>query len=292
MRARSFWACLLLPAFAVAAPAPETYTIKLKHNPSPGKSVTVKDTSKQTGSVKIFDPDGKLLMENKPDEAKEEIYTQKVLIQEKGDKRPQKYTKTFKKAVAIGNGTEKQLSYHGCTIVFELKDGKYQVAVEGDKAVTKKDLDALAKQANDQDAKTMDELLLPKTAVKLKEPWKLDVKNLAKLFGAGAKVDVEKSKAEAQLLKAYKKDGKQFGVIELSIKLAIKGLPGGIEFDPPATMDMKMTLDASIDGSDTSGSLTMTGKLKGKAGIDQNGMKFSIEMNMDTSGKQEQSSEK
>jgi hypothetical protein len=293
MRARSFWAGLLvLPAVAVAAPAPETYTIKLKHNASPGKTVTIKDKSTQAGAVKVTDADGKVLMENKIDTVIEKEYTEKVLVQEKDDKRPKKYTQTYKKAVVTNEGKKKELSYQGRTIIYEIKDGKYEVTAEGDPALDKEDLNALKKEANNEDAKELDEALIPKKAVKVGESWTLDQKKLLKAFGAGSDVDASKSKAEATLTKAYKKNGKQYGIIDLNLKLAVKSMQGGLKFDPPAMMDMKFALDVCIDGTETAGALSMTAKLKGKAVIDQMGMKFTVDMSLDSNGKKEQSAEK
>jgi hypothetical protein len=286
-----FSACLLLlPALALGALAPETYTIKFKHYPSVGKIVTVKDTSKESGTVKVSDADGKVISDEKVDSGKEEVYTQKVL--EKGDKKPKKFSQTYQKAILIKKGREMPRSYQGCTIIYDLKDNKYELTVEGDKPVTKEDMADLKKQANDQDSKEMDEILLPGKAVKVGDTWKLDVKKLGKSFGSGADLDAGKSKGEAKLIKVYSKNKKQYGVIELDMKLAIKGLPGNLKFDPPATTDMKMTLDVCIDGSDSDGTLKMAGKLKGKGTIEQMGMKFTMDFAIDNSGLKEQSPEK
>jgi hypothetical protein len=289
MRARSFWACLLLaPAFALGAPAPEAYTIKPKYFPDPGKTVTVKRSSKEAVLVKFFDADGKVINENKIDTVKEEVYTEQVL--EKGDKWPKKFTHTYSKAVVTTDGNEEALSYQGCTIIYELKGQKYEVTVQGDKRVRKKDLEDLKRHINDN--MRMDGLLLPKKAVKLKEVWKLDVTKLVEMLPADTGADVEKSKADARLVKSYLKKGKQFGVIEVNLSFAMISLPGGLKFSPPAMMDAKSTIDVCIDGSDCAGLSTSSWKLKGKGTIDEMGTELAWEMSVDTSSRMEQSSEK
>jgi hypothetical protein len=290
MRWHSLWACLTVAALVAAAPAQDTYTIKIKRDPDPGKSVTYKDSSTESGTVKILDADGNLLKEDKPNVVQDEVYT--VTVIEKGDKRPKKFKRAYEKATRTVAGTAQARSYEGRTVVFELKDGKYVVTVEGDKPLDEMDLAELTKKANDNE-ENVDEVLLPKEAVKVGDKWPIDGKAVAKLFSKGGELslDADKTKGDGTLLKVYKKDEKQFGVVEVKLKLAIKGA-GGLKFDEPAVMDLTLALDTALDGSTTAGSMTMKGKMTGKAVLDQMGMKFGVQLNMDASGKEERTAEK
>jgi hypothetical protein len=278
----------VLLAWAAAAPAAETYTIKVKQFAEPGKSVTIKDALTSSNSLKSVDADGKVVEEKKFDTTvHEQVYTEKVL--ERGDKRPKKFKQTYEKAVIVNKDRDKvtELSFQGRTIIYTLKDDKYEVSVEGDKPVSKSDLASLKRQANCPD---MDSILLPKQAVKVKGPWKLDVAKVAKSFGVVSGYDLEKSKAEAQLVKAYKKNGKQYGVIELNLLLVSK--PDAKKPNASGTTDFKVTLDTSIDGSESARTLTITFKMKGTENVDRNGKKLTQEMSFDMSYKMERSSEK
>jgi hypothetical protein len=278
---------LFAAASLAAAPAPDTYTLKLKHDPDPGKSIVIKDNQEQTSTVRVLDVDGKLLKEDKPEEAKEEVYTETVL--EKGDKHPKKFTRAFAKATRTVNGKTSPRSYQGRTVVFELKDGKYEVTAEGEPPLAPKDREDLAQQVN-KAQETPDEVLLPKAPVKVGDRWPIDNKALAKSFAQVGQLDAEKTRAEATLVKAYQKDGRQYGVIEVTMKLAIRRMPN-LKFDPPASMDLKTTLDAVIDGSSPAGVMKMEGKLNGKTSVSQEGMTFTIDMHVETSGSQEHSPE-
>src|SRR5436190_7042926 len=96
---------MLIPHFGViavflaigsAAPA-QTYTVKLKTHPDPGQTVTIRKTETETGSIKYFDADGKLLNEIKPT-SKELVYTLTVLEHKPGETSPSKYRRAYEKA--------------------------------------------------------------------------------------------------------------------------------------------------------------------------------------------------
>jgi hypothetical protein len=293
MRSYPFWACLAALALTAGVRADDTYTIKLKHAPDAGKSVVITDTSTQTSTANVSDADGKpLVKDEKHVQKQDEKYTETVL--EKGDKRPAKYKRAYEKATRTLDGKATSRSYDGRTVVFELKDGKYAVTAEGDKALDPKDVEDLSKRANEDEA-DKDELFLPPKPVKVGDTWKIDGKRLAKAFDKQGDLDREKSSGDAKLTKAYTKDGKQFGVVVITLKLTSKPtkLPPGItKFEEAPVIELTMTLDAVIDGSSTAGSLTMSGKVKSKFSGEQMGVKFTADTVADVTGKQERSLEK
>ena len=104
-------------------------------------------------------------------------------------------------------------------------------------------------------------------------------------------MDADKSKAEGKLAKAYAKNGKQYGVIEVQLTLAFKSLEG-FQFDQPLMISMQGSLDTAIDGSSTAGKITFTGKMKGKGRGERDGLKFTVDMNYDLSSVEERTAEK
>ncbi len=287
LRSRS----LTLIAVLLIAPAvgAQSYTIKLKHYPDAGKGVTVKDSETEKGTLKETDPDNKVLKDVKGERIVESVYVETVL--ESGDRTPKKYKRTYEKATRSIDGKATATSYEGKTIVFELKDGKYAVTAEGDAKIKAEDLAELTRKADESNEEALEKLLLPKKAVKVGETWTVDAKELAKEFGGEEAVDTAKSKFEGVLSKAYEKDGKQWGVIELTIKLVPK-LPKEVKALEDPLIEMKLVLDSVIDGSGTGGILTTTGKTGSRVEVEEKGVKSIIESRSAMSGKQERSAEK
>jgi hypothetical protein len=104
----------------------------------------------------------------------------------------------------------------------------------------------------------MDDLMLPKQPVNLNATWKIDPEGLAKLFEKAAQnaitLDRAKSAATGKLLRAYKKDGHQFGVVEFSMNLPVGGtmkLGDALKANvaPGSKLTVKGTADGCIDGS-------------------------------------------
>src|SRR5262249_55228406 len=117
-----------------------------------------------------------------------------------------------------------------------------------------------------------------KKAVKVGETWPISAKDLATLLSV-PNIDAEKSKATGKLVKAYRKGGKQWGVVEIKGKLGSKAMTGG----PAISMDFTMTLDSPIDGSSYQGTQTMKGKMHFKFVQEQGGKKYTIENEADLS---------
>jgi hypothetical protein len=290
MRALPLWAGLAALVLAGGVRAQDTYAIKFKHAPDAGKSVAIKNHEKGTTTVKVTDPDGKVINNNKEESETDEVYTEKVL--EKGDKVSKKFQRTYEKATRTVGDKKSDLPYQGRTIVFELKDGKYEATAEGTPALPAMVLEGLAKKEN-TDPQAADEAILPKKAVKVGDKWAVDIKAMAKALAneGGLEVDADKSKGDVTLTKAYTKDGAQYGVLDITMKLAIKSV-GGLKFDTPATGDLTIKLDVAIDGKSPAGTETSKNNFKGMAVMEQMGKKFTIDLSVDTDGTKTVSPEK
>ena len=212
----------------------------------------------------------------------------------KGDKHPAKYKQIYEKASQTAAGKKTPQPYEGRTLVFELKDSKYQVTAEGKPDLPAPMLDMLAQKASAELNKpTEAETFQPKNPVKVGDSWTLYSKTLAASFGDIGDVDPANAKGQAKLTKVYQKDGKQFGVIDISIKFPVKSA-GPLKFDPPATVEMKGSLDGAIDGLSTAKTMTSNIKVAGRGPMEDrpDKKKVTMETTMDISVKQEMSGEK
>jgi hypothetical protein len=265
MSVRPFLVSLLVLASTVVPTQAQTYTIKLKVDPDPGRSVVCRESVKGSGVRKFFDPDGKLLNESKPDDT-ETVFTETTL--EKGDPCAVKYKRVFEQASVTKSGEKpKTLSYERRTLLFERTDGKYRVGVVGKPPLDENDRRELIKEANDRAESTGSfHAFTPAAPVKVGESWKLDLKPYVAATMKGALVDLDKSSGEVRLVKVYTKEGTQFGILEVKIRILVTGFNESARFDAPATYEIDRTLDAAIDGTSTAyvSSSTETLKAKGK----------------------------
>src|SRR5205085_2455610 len=103
-------------------------------------------------------------------------------------------------------------------ILFDLIKDKYDVTVVGEPMLSENDLASLAKKVGKQDAV---EAYLPRDPVKVGQSWPIDIQKVAKLYAeGGATLDTANSSGTAKLVKVYDNNGKQFGVIDLTMTLA------------------------------------------------------------------------
>jgi hypothetical protein len=256
--------CLLLAAGLLAAIVPlradDTYTIKIKKS---GKGdVTAQDKQEIDHiKTKFVGPDGKVLQEQEQKIVTTQVYKETILEKEKG-KKPTKLRRDYTKAVVKTGDKEKTLPYQGKTVLLEKKDGKYHFTIEGGEELTGADAALLNREYNkggdDTDEGDILDTLFPKKAVKVGESWKLDPKALLKAFERDSKqpapVDKDKITGKGKLVRAYQKDGKQFGLFDFDIEMPMKGeFPLGPGQKAPIQDGSKITLhvtaDACIDGT-------------------------------------------
>jgi hypothetical protein len=261
----------------------QTYTIKIKFLPDVGKAVAIRETEKSSGSSKVSEG-GKVLGDQKHDEAKETQYIETLL--EVADNEPKKFRRTYEKAAHTQNGKSKSRPYEGKTILFERTADGFKATPEGSAI----DQGTLTKLADDVHSDvSLEKALVPAKPVKVNEKWTIDSKTFAAAFGKKSPIDPDKSKGEAKLAKVYDKDGKQFGVIDYEVTLAMKEM-GKAMLDPPLMLTMSGSLDAPIDGSSTALNMTLNGKAAGKTQMNV-GKKLDMDINMEMTGRKEQSAE-
>lgn len=274
-----------------STPASEpTYTIKLKEQPEAGKSVVLKSHHRTIVTFKQFDEEGLLLSDTKTERVEEEICTKTVL--ESGKDRPRKYKKSYEKAL-LGDGVrENPRSYQGRTILFELQGDRYQVREEGEPNLKPRDREELEAKANDKEGKgDLDQILLPGKPVKVGETWNVDAIAFARKLSDEGELVGGLSSGQGKLVRAYQKDGKQYGVIEWDMKVASR-IAQGIRLEEPTILEFKLTADGVIDGSSVAGTGTMTMKQSFKVPPGKSGEKFHQERSLELSVRSDTSDER
>ena len=92
-----------------------------------------------------------------------------------------------------------------------------------------------------------------------------------------------------KLLKAYKKDGRQFGVMQLHLEFPLTALAMGnmkVPFAEGSKFIADATMDGCIDGSLVSGSTKFRGQIDGRADIAQGDMSFKLTLAATMSGQE------
>jgi len=236
-----------------ASPAlAEDYTLKL-YKSKKGDKTEHENTEKTVTTVKLSNAGV-----DKKDEipsGKKETFTEEILEKKDGDKKATKLTRTYTVAEKTAKGMTVKESVSGKTVLIEKKGDKYELSVAG-KALTESDAPDLFRKFNKKDDGPQNDDLLPTEPVKVGGSWKLPADKTEKLIKSlgedKMKFDPKKSLIEGKLLKAYKKDGAQFGVLEFTITVSLTDIDlNGQMFKTSADskLVMKGTIDTCIDGT-------------------------------------------
>lgn len=233
--------------------ANDTHTFKLYKSKKGDKTTQEKDEA--TKSAYVADIDGAINKENKTTKRKE-VYTEEILEKEAGAERATKLTRTYTVAEKTENDETTKDIYAGETVLIEKKGDKYEFSIKG-KMLEERDAPELFKQFNDKkDDSPATEDFLPEAPVKVGESWKVSANKSEKMFKTLSSdkmsIDASKSAIEGKLLKVYKKDGAQCGIIEFTITAFVTGIDvDGLS--AKTTTDSKLvlkgTLDLCIDGT-------------------------------------------
>lgn len=250
--------CFPLSALlAFSAAAQDAVTIKLAF-PKEGQrakiSVEEKSTTKSVFTV------GGMPMSKEEVKTKSLKYIDEIIENPKNSRRATKLKRTYEKAVVGIDGESKTLPIEGKTVLIEKTGGKYAFTIDG-AAVAGDSLKLLQDEFNKPDDNDVRDVMFPKTPIKPGETWKIEPAVIIKAIGQdGPAFDKDKISAGGKLVKAYMKDGKQFGVMEFVFEGAITALG---DKNPLTIKDAKMVMkfegDGCIDGSMPTG--RSTGKM-------------------------------
>jgi hypothetical protein len=259
---------------AASLAADETYTIKFKDG-AKGDVRTVKEESTEQATVKAVDAAGNALLDKAEKKVTTAAYKETILEQPEGAKQPTRVKREYEKAQVKADDKAVDLPYSGKTVLIEKKGDKYVFQIEGGDELTGKDAEPLNKEFNKKAVEEEDlKLLLPAKPVKVGDTWKLDAAALTKFIASDDAMTLDTTKAggTGKLVKVYQQDGKQFGVITLTLDLSIKELklgPAKQAVKAGSKMTMQIDLDACIDGSVATGTMKATADMDIAADIKQ-----------------------
>jgi hypothetical protein len=228
-------------------------------------------------------------------------YRQTILDRPDADKAPTVLKRTYEKASTKLANQAKVLPYQGKTVLIEKKDGGYEFQYEGGDKIPGEDAALLQMEFADKrpEAEVQD-VLFPKKAVKVGEQWSIDIPEFIKVFDFKSfDCDLAKSKGTGALIKAYKKDGRQFGDfairVELQVRMLKRDKAKDIEMLPGASMVMEIKGSSCIDGGLEDGNVVITTRFNAQGFIPPREMprgQFSFANSMVREGKTREVTEK
>lgn len=249
---------------SATAADPETFAVKIKKEAKGDKSaVTKSEDGTTTATIEV----GGQEKVTKQTTALKFAYTEEILERPADAKKSTKIKRVYTTAQKTKDGTKETLAYEGKTVVIEKKKDKYVFTADGER-LAKDDAEDLDKEFNKKPGEVPVETedFLPAKPVKLNETWKIDAAKLAKNFSTEApfELDADACTASGKLVKAYKKGGAQFGVMEITITLvptAFKAGGDSIPLSKGSKLAMVVTIDGCIDGTLPDGEAKMKIKI-------------------------------
>lgn len=250
-----WWTLAVVLAAALPAPAQEKFDIKLK-KAGVGETELIEKTEVENNASYLTDLAGKKLkdMEKLKKETRT-VYRETVLEKPADAKRPTKLKRRYEKAVVINDGKATMLAYEGKTVVIEKKEDGYRFFIEGGDELKGKEAALLAKEFNKKSpGPDFEKLLMPGRAVAVGDTWKLDTAAILEELKSdkdAMQVDEAGVQGTGKLVKAYQKDGRQFGVLHIKLTLPIKAIPAakGLEIGKGTKMVILADMDLCIDGT-------------------------------------------
>jgi hypothetical protein len=278
---RTCWIAALTVILIPLAAAAQEYTIKLAR-PAPGEQSQVKADNVTDVEFKLLDANGAAVMEKQEKKGHNFIFRE-VAVERGAGSDLVKLRRTYKKAARIVDGERRTLPFQGETVAIEKKDGTFSFQIIDGEAVEGEDARELQEEFNKGHAGKMVELFTTRKSVKLNESFTFDVAGLVKDFMKDGKLEIDaaKSTGVAKLAKVYQKNGKQFGVMEMTVTLPVTHFNHEDNKKPTkegSKIVIKIEADRTIDGSvaEQQVNVSLDGDIKGE--ITANGMDFGIEV--------------
>ncbi len=252
---------LTLLAAAPLAPAQEKYTIKLRVTDEDEPEL-VERTETESGGPSIIDMQGKATPLKTVDTKIRYVYRETLLDRPSLARPPVKLKRHYTTAETTTDGKTTTLPLQGKTVLIEKKGARYHFQVEGGGELAGPAAAPLDQEFNKKQLTDMVRVLVPARAVAVGDTWKIDAGLLTaamKAVPGDFAIDPTGVTITGKLLKAYRQDGKQFGVLRLEIVVPLKSIPYGKETVPlekGAKMVLSSELDGCIDGSSTAAAVT------------------------------------
>jgi len=259
--------------------AGDGYFIKLKTHPDTGKPALVQKQDTMHSHTKLVGLETKKILENNDGKQSQLFkYRETILEKPKGQDEPTRLRREYEKAQVEVLGRTTVLPWQGKTVLIEKQKDRYRFSLEGGQELTAEEAGPLADEFQSTTGPTskFTDLVPADKAVRVKDNHDIDPKVLLKVYGsvsdAGIKIDAAKAKGSWKLTRAYKKDGRQFGVIELHVELPLREMkwshPKAAEklvMRPGAKMTLHGVIDGCIDGSAATATSKLDMEINGSA---------------------------
>ncbi len=271
----------LVLVLTATAPAQE-YTLKLKQAATDA-AVAVKRHDQFKLEFKLSDGGSNAVQSKKAARALTFTYRETGLAKADGAVQFTSLKREYKKAERAVDGVKETLPYQGKTVILDKKEGKYSFRIVGGELLDGKDADELHDEFNKSNLKSLNrDFFLPKNPVKVGDPWTLDVDPVARAIAKSCNfaLDDAKSTGTSRLLRAYRKDGRQYGVIETVMDFPITHLvdpQNGIKTPcRDSNLRLKTVTNACTDGTREQSATQSTWTSDVRAEFDNNGQKLTL----------------
>jgi len=250
---RYFFSITLAGLISLTSPAQDAVSIKIA-SPRAGERARI-TVEEKTTTKSVFTIQGRPMGKEEV-KTKSLVYVDEILENTKNAKRATKLTRTYEKAELGTDGNSRKLPVEGKTVRIEKRGEKYTFIVEG-QPVEGDILRLLQEEFDKEEGKDVRDVMFPKKPVKPGETWKIDGGEIIKAIGEkGPTFAEDKVIASGKLVKEYKKEGRQFGVIEFTFEAPITGLGQKNFTVKEGKMALKLSGDGCIDGSVATGKST------------------------------------
>lgn len=250
-------------AAATPAQADDSYTLKF-YTAKEGDVTKVTSVKKTVGTVKYNAGTRKVSDEQNTKE--EASYTQEVVAVAAGTPRAAKLRRTYHTLSLTDASGEKTVSpLAGKTVEVDRSKGKPAYTVDG-KPPTDEQLEFLEGEFGGDPRHLSPDEQLPGRAVKVGDTWPLDKKkSLADVKGMllpETVIDEDKATFAGKLVRAEKRDGGVYGVVEFAFTLPVKKYPLNeemvVEVDAGSVVALKEVHTFRLDGGAPGGKVETT----------------------------------
>jgi len=241
----------------------ESVALRFKKDAGPGGTVFVEKRETIKARTRLISPKtGEAQEDNQQSKIVALKYRETILERAPSDKEATRLRRVYETATVKEAGEPTPLPIQGKTILIEKIDDQYRFRFEDGRELTPREAEALADEFQNAARPRLDlDELFAKDAVRIGETQQINPRLLVKLFRplTGPRmIDEFKPKSEWKLVRAYRKDGRQYGVLELRINLplqeliafpGIKTKPAGekLFLRPGAALRVVLTVDGCLD---------------------------------------------
>lgn len=266
----------------------KAFTIKLKER-GEGESALVKRHEVLRSKVTVADGGGNVVLDQSETNHEVMEYSE-TLVKDGIGNAATEFLRSYTKAQTGKDEKLEDAGLQGKTIKIVKNGDGYSFTYKDGGKLEGRALEVLTKEfaKKSEENTNIERLILPQGPVKSGESWKLDMDKIITDLSTNAplEVDATKAKGEGKLVKVYKKDARQFGVMTFKMDMPLKSIGKGQEqmkFGPDAKVALDITFDVCIDGTTETGTLTMKMLMIGNATI-PNAPGTSASLNMTAEG--------